>query len=202
MTRSTPLVVGLAGGTASGKTTLCRALADHLGDQAAVLCHDSYYRTLPADRSPATWNFDHPDALETALLVSHVDALCRGETVSVPCYDFARHRRQGPEAWATVQPRPVLLVEGILVLADPELRRRMHHRVFVQTPDDIRLARRLRRDLAERGREVDDVLEQYLGTVRPMHETFVVPSRAHAHDVLDGTRPVAELVAAVLPHLG
>jgi len=195
MTSTSPVVLGLAGGTASGKTTAARALLDRLGDQALLLTHDRYYRSLPDGHDPAGWNFDHPDALETELLAAHLDELLAGREVAVPRYAFDHHRRAHRSEWTTVRPRPVVVVEGILVLADEGLRTRMHQRVFVHAPRDVRLVRRIRRDVAERGREVSQVLEQYMRTVRPMHERWVEPSRAHAHHVLDGTRPVDELVA-------
>lgn len=197
-----PIVVGIAGGTASGKTTAARALREALRERAVLIHHDSYYRSLPPGHDSGGWNFDHPDALETELLVDHVDRWSRGEGVDVPVYDFARHRRAEPAAWERVPACPVVIVEGILVLAHPELRQRMHHKVYVDTPDDVRLARRIQRDLRERGREVHDVLEQYMATVRPMHEAWVVPSRDHADLVLSGLDPVQRLVerlAALLP---
>ncbi len=177
---------------------MARALLEMLGDRAALLPHDAYYRSLPPERSPDSWNFDHPDALETELLVQHVDSLLAGEHVHVPTYEFAHHRRAPSSAWVEVAPRPVVVVEGILVLADAALRDRMDVRVFVETPDDVRLVRRIRRDIEERGRTVTEVLDQYLATVRPMHEAFVSPSRDHAHHVMDGTRPVHQLVDQLL----
>lgn len=189
-------VIGIAGGSASGKTTVSRALHERLGDQAALLLHDRYYRTPPPDVPAASWNYDHPDALETELLVAHVDALRRGQVAELPLYDFATHSRSpGVER---VEPRPVLLVEGILVLADAALRERMDHTIFVHTPADVRLMRRLRRDVAERGRDPLGVLRQYEDTVRPMHARFVEPSRNYADLVLDGTQEVQNLVSAVL----
>lgn len=196
-----PIVVGLAGGTASGKTTAAEALHARLGTEAVLLSHDAYYRSLPQGTPAEAWNFDHPDALETSLMVEHLDALRGGGAVRVPVYDFTRHRRCDLERWSELRPARVILVEGILVLSDPALRERMDHRVFVHTPDDVRLVRRIRRDLERRGRAVDEVLDQYLATVRPMHEAFVEPSKAHADLVLDGTAPVASLVQAILTRL-
>ncbi len=193
-------VIGIGGGTASGKSTLSRALVARLGDRAALLLHDRYYRDPPEGVDPAAWNYDHPDALETGLLVAHLDGLRQGQAVEVPRYDFSRHARAvGRER---LEPRDVVVVEGILVLADERLRARMDLTVFVDTPADLRLARRLRRDVAERGRQPLGVIEQYLATVRPMHERHVAPSREQAAVVLDGTRPVGELVDAVLAWLG
>jgi uridine kinase len=183
----TPFVVGVAGGTASGKTSVAERLARRFG--ALLVSHDRYYRDF-AD--PSVANFDHPDSLETTLLVAQLDGLRRGETVSLPRYDFTVHRR-APEV-DVVEPRPLVVVEGILVLADAALRGRFDLRVYGDAPDDIRFIRRLRRDLAERGRTVDGVVAQYLATVRPMHEAFVVPSKAHADVVLDGMAPLDGLV--------
>jgi uridine kinase len=196
-------VIGIAGGSASGKTTVAHALEAVLGPERCVLVsHDRYYRNLPVGVSPESWNYDHPDSLDTAALVGDLDVLCRGGTIDLPQYDFATHRQLGRPHWSPTPSRPVVIVEGILVLHDPALRARMYRRVFVHTADDLRLARRIRRDLVERGRKLEDVLEQYLTTVRPMHEVFVAPSRLHAHLVLDGDAPVQASVAAVLALLG
>jgi uridine kinase len=195
-----PVVIGIAGGTASGKTTLAAALCDALGPRAALLTHDRYYRSLPPGTAPSDWNFDHPDALETELMTQHVDAWRQRGAVMVPTYDFAGHCRNPDGEGLPVC--EVLLIEGILVMSDAGLRDRMDHKLFVHTPDDIRLARRIRRDIVERGRSVDTVLDQYLATVRPMHESFVVPSVAHADLVLSGLRPIADLVAEARVHLG
>ena len=189
-------VVGIAGGSASGKTTISRALAVHLGELASVIVHDRYYRTPPTDVPPARWNYDHPDALETALLLEHLDALRQGRAVEIPRYDFARHRRG--EGRDRVERRPVVIVEGILVLAEPSLRRAMDLTVYVDCAPDLRLMRRLRRDVAERGRDPLGVLDQYEQTVRPMHETFVQPSSVHADLVIDGARPVRETLDRLL----
>jgi len=190
------LVIGIAGGTASGKSTVASQVVQSLGERCVHLMHDRYYRGVPRERNPAEHNFDHPDALETDRLVRDLDELRRGRSVRVPRYDFSTSSRLPEED--TLTPRPVVIVEGILVLTDAELRSRFDHRVFVFTPDDVRLSRRIRRDIAERGRTWDEVLEQYEQTVRPMHEAFVAPSSAHADLVLDGTGPVDELVARVL----
>lgn len=192
-------VVAIAGGTASGKSTLCRGLAEHLGDRANVLLHDRYYRTVPAELAE-TWNYDEPSSLETDLMVRHVDALRRGQPVEVPCYDFAVHGRL--ERRERLEPREFLLVEGILVLTDPALRERFDVSVFVHVPADIRLARRLLRDMSERGREPRGIIARYQSTVRPMHEAWVEPSRVHADHVFDGTRAPAELLADLLSRLG
>lgn len=176
----TPLVIGIAGGTASGKTTVAHRFADRC--DALLVSHDRYYQDFPEPRGA---NFDHPGSLETPLLVAHLDTLRAGKPAALPVYHFPTHRRLA--ATETVDPRPVIVVEGILVLADPDLCQRFDLRVFVDAPDDIRFIRRLRRDVAERGRTVESVIDQYLSTVRPMHLAWVAPSRAHADLVLDGT---------------
>jgi uridine kinase len=176
-----PLIVGIAGGTASGKTTLVRRAAMALGRAGLWIQHDRYYLDVV---DPRSHNYDHPDALDTPRLIADLDSLRAGLTTELPDYDFKTHTRRA--LGESVRPCPVLLVEGILVLADPELRKRFDLTFFVQADDDLRLARRLSRDIAERGRTADDVLRQYLETVRPMHKRFVAPSRAHAEHVLDG----------------
>lgn len=196
-------VIGVAGGSASGKTTVAHALEATLGpDRCVLVSHDRYYRNLPPGTNPERWNYDHPDALDTAGLVADLDILRSGGSVDLPVYDFATHRQLGRPHWHPVSARPIVLVEGILVLQDPALRARMHRRVFVHTPDDLRLARRIRRDMLERGRSLDEVLAQYLQTVRPMHEAYVAPTRVHADLVLDGEAPVQSSVAAVLALVG
>lgn len=193
-------VIGIAGGTASGKSTLTRALVTALGERALYISHDRYYRTLPdAFRErPLDYNFDHPDALETERLVRDLDALYAGRAVQLVDYDFGVCARAPKERWHHVEPREIAVVEGILALAEPSLRQRYDLRVFVHTDADLRLARRLRRDIVERGDTPDGVIAQYLATVRPMHEAFVEPSRNHADLVLDGTAPVEAGVAALL----
>lgn len=180
-----PAIIGVAGGTGSGKTTVVREIVRRLGaEDVAVVQHDSYYRDRsgipPAERTLV--NYDHPDALETSLLVEHLRALRDGRTVQVPVYDFSTHTRTAEIA--TLAPRKVVIVEGILILAEPELRALMSIRVFVDTDADIRMIRRLRRDLRERGRTLESVVAQYLETVRPMHLEFVEPSKRHAHIII------------------
>jgi uridine kinase len=197
----TPFVLGVAGGTSSGKTTVCRRLAEELGAACLHITHDAYYRSLPAHlrANPVGYNFDHPDALDTERLIADLDRLRAGQATPLPEYNMAHHHRMvdGPP----VAPRPVLLVEGILVLASDALARRFDLSVFVDAPADIRLMRRVRRDVAERGRQPLDVLEQYERTVRPMHEEFVQPSAARASLTLSGTAPVASLVRALLDRI-
>jgi uridine kinase len=175
------VIVGIAGGTGSGKTTVARSIYDRVGrDRIEWISHDSYYRNFealtPEERHHI--NFDHPDSLETELLVRHLDVLTKGAAVEVPVYDFATHSRKGETV--RVEPRKVIIVEGILVLAEPELRKRIDIKLFVDTPSDIRFMRRLLRDIKSRGRSVESVIEQYVTTVRPMHEEFVEPSKRYA----------------------
>lgn len=179
------LVIGICGGTGSGKTTVANRLLEATGARDVVfLQQDSYYRNLtdmPLDfRNRA--NFDHPEAIDGDLLVEHLRALRRGETVELPVYDFREHVRR-PET-ARTPPRPIIIVEGILIFADKRLLDEMDIKVFVDTPDDIRFIRRLRRDIAERGRTVDSVIEQYTATVRPMHMQFVEPSKRCADVII------------------
>ena len=179
--KTTPIIVGIAGGTGSGKTTVARAIYDRVGpDRIEWISHDSYYRNFegltPEERHHI--NFDHPDSLETELLARHLDVLCKGSAVEVPIYDFTTHSRKAETQ--RVEPRKVIIVEGILVLGEPELRKRIDIKLFVDTPPDIRFLRRLMRDIKTRGRSVESVIEQYVTTVRPMHEEFVEPSKRHA----------------------
>jgi uridine kinase len=178
-------VIGVAGGSGSGKTTVVRRIVESIGDgQVTVLDHDRYYRDRNDLRfeERAALNYDHPDALETDLMVRHVVALREGRPVDAPAYDFARHQRKaGTEPF---QARRVLIVEGILIFADPDLRALMDLKVFVDTDDDTRFIRRLRRDVAERGRTMESVIEQYLGTVKPMYLEFVEPSKRYADIII------------------
>ncbi len=179
------VVIGIAGGSGSGKTTVQRRIMERFGPRRiALLDHDAYYRDLdhlaPEDR--ARFNFDHPDALETDLMVAHLDALLAGETVEKPTYSFETHSRR--DETETIEPRPVILVDGILVLAEANLRERMDVKLYVDAPDDVRLMRRIERDLHERGRSIDSILDQYRRTVRPMHLEFVEPSKRHADVII------------------
>ena len=174
-------MIGVAGGTGSGKTTVVRRIVESLGgDQVSLLEHDRYYRDRNDLRleERALLNYDHPDSLETDLLVHHVRELRAGRAIEKPVYDFARHQRE--RETVQVQPRRAIIVEGILIFTDPELRRLMDVKVFVDADADTRFIRRLQRDIAERGRTVSSVIEQYLGTVKPMHLDFVEPSKRYA----------------------
>jgi uridine kinase len=179
------IVIGVAGGSASGKTTVVRRIVESLGDtQVTVLEHDRYYRERTDLRleERAALNYDHPDSLETDLLVRHLETLRAGEPVDVPLYDFALYaRKPGAEH---VVPRRAIIVEGILIFADAALRSLMDVKVFVDTDDDTRFIRRLQRDTAERGRTMQSVIDQYLSTVKPMHLEFVEPSKRYADIIL------------------
>ena len=179
-----PLMIGIAGGSGSGKTTIAGAMIEELGGDGVLILHDSYYRDLghlpPEERAAS--NFDHPDALETDLLVEHLASLMRGEAIEKPLYDFTAHTRR-PET-ERVEPQPVVVVEGVLTLAEPALRALMDLKIYVDTAADLRIMRRLERDINERGRTMDSVFSQYRQTVRPMHTQFVEPSKAYADLVI------------------
>jgi uridine kinase len=198
-------VLGVAGGTGSGKTTVVRAILDSVGtDRIAFIEQDSYYRDV-AWRSEAELihhNFDHPAALDNDLLISHIAALKAGHPVEVPIYDFVRHRRT--KRTRRVEPQPVVLLEGILIFCEAPLRDLLDFKIYVDTDADIRLIRRLGRDMSERGRTVQDVLRQYLETVRPMHLEFVEPSKRYADIIIPegGENKVAlEMVVARVEQL-
>ena len=201
-----PIVIGIAGGTGSGKTTVARSIYDRVGsDRIEWISHDSYYRNFeghtPEQRHNI--NFDHPDALETELLVRHLDVLVKGSAIEVPVYDFTTHSRKLSET-QRVEPRKVVIVEGILVLAEPELRKRIDIKLFVDTPADIRFMRRLMRDIQTRGRSLESVVHQYMTTVRPMHEEFVEPSKRYADLIIPegGENQVAlDAIIARVEHL-
>ncbi len=180
-----PVVIGIAGGSGSGKSTVVRHLVEAVGrDRVCLLDHDSYYRDLshlPFDER-TMFNFDHPDALETSLMCEHLDELIQWQPIEKPVYNFRTHVRE--ETTTRVEARSVILVEGILVLADDELARRMDIKLFVDAPDDIRLLRRIQRDILERGRHIDAVIEQYQRTVRPMYLEFVEPSKRKADVII------------------
>jgi uridine kinase len=202
---SVSFVVGIAGGTGSGKTTLAEGILAALPPgQALLIQHDAYYRDRghlsPAGR--AVINFDEPDALENDLLVRHLDALRAGRPVESPQYDFGSHTRRVQTR--PLSPCPIVVVEGILLFSLPSLRACFDLRIYVDTPDDVRLLRRMKRDLLERGRDIDSVAAQYLTTVRRMHELHVAPSRGHAHLIVpEGgeNRPALEVIVGRLRHM-
>jgi uridine kinase len=179
------MIIGISGGTGSGKTTVANRILESVSTSEVVFIQqDSYYRNvtdLPLDYRGVA-NFDHPDALDNELLINHVRRLKAGEPIELPLYDFKTNSRLNETR--TVAPKPIVIVEGILIFAEPRLLEQMDIKVFVDTPDDIRFIRRLRRDLAERGRTLESVIEQYIGTVRPMHMQFVEPSKRHADVII------------------
>ena len=197
-----PLVIGVAGGSGSGKTTVVRRIVDSLGsDQVTVLDHDRYYRDRNDLRfeERAALNYDHPDSLETDLLVKHVHELKAGRTVDVPSYDFARYARLSTTEPAS--PRRAIIVEGILVFVEEPLRSLMDVKIFVDTDADIRLMRRIRRDMEQRGRTFESIREQYYKTVRPMHMQFVEPSKRWADLIIPeggNNRVALDLILAKL----
>jgi len=176
-----PIIVGIAGGTGSGKTTVANVILDRVGrHRIAYLPHDAYYRNL-ADLPRAQFgliNWDHPIALETDLMIRHVRALKAGRAVDLPVYDFTNNCRTG--ATVAIAPQRIIMVEGILIFAEPDLRALFDMKIFVDTDPDLRFIRRLERDIAERGRTTESVIQQYLNTVRPMHLEFVEPSKRYA----------------------
>ncbi len=180
-----PIVIGIAGGTGSGKTTVAHIVLEKVGDQKiAFLAHDAYYRDLGGVSlsQRAKINFDHPDSLDTPLIIQHVKDLKDWQTVQLPIYDFKTHTRTSQTL--PVDPQAVIIVEGILIFAERELRKLFDMKIFVDTAPDIRFIRRLERDIAERGRTTQSVIKQYIDTVRPMHLEFVEPSKRYADVII------------------
>jgi uridine kinase len=200
-----PLFIGLAGGSGSGKTTIAESVLDRLDGQVALVHHDAYYRHAPelSYEERTKVNYDHPASLETELLVQHLIALRSGVAIERPVYDFSVHLRS--DDTVRVEPAPVVVVEGILVLSEPELRSELDLKIFVDTDSDIRLARRLQRDIEERGRTVNSVVSQYFETVRPMHIEYVETSKRYADLIIpEGYNPraVATVVELIRSRLG
>jgi len=183
--QSTPLVIGIAGGTGSGKTTVANVILSRVGkERIAYLPHDAYYRDLRdlPEEQRKTINFDHPNSLESELMVEHIRQLKNWQAVEIPVYDFSLNTRT--EKTIHVDAKPVIVVEGILIFSDEVLRDMFDVKIFVDTDPDIRFIRRLQRDIAERGRTTEMVIQQYLSTVRPMHLDFVEPSKRYAHVIV------------------
>lgn len=205
MPDSTPVILGVAGGTGSGKTTVAKAILDAVGrERIAFLAQDNYYRDIEwrDEEHLRRHNFDHPGSLDTALLVEHLSSLKEGRSIGAPLYDFVHHRRK--EKTVHVEARQVVLAEGILLLAEPEIRELLDFKIYVDTDADVRLMRRIRRDLRERGRALDDILRQYMETVRPMHLEFVEPSKRWADVIVPeggGNRVAMQMVVARVEQL-
>ena len=200
--KSNPLIIGVGGGSGSGKTTVVRHILSGIGkNNIQYLQHDSYYRDLghlPLEERKKQ-NFDHPASLETELMIRHVEALKNGYKVDVPVYDFAAHTRSEETESAT--PKEIILLDGILIFTEPDLRKQMDIKIFVDTDDDVRLLRRIRRDIMERGRDLEGVMNQYEMYVRPMHLEFVEPSKRYADIIIPrgGENQVAlEMVIATI----
>ena len=200
------MVIGIAGGSGSGKTTLAENIISHFGGNLSVLRHDDYYRAqrdiAPSER--ATLNYDHPSAFETELLVRHIDELKAGRPIESPIYDYSVHDRS--DKTRTVEPTPVILLEGILIFENEELLSRLDLKIYVDTDADVRILRRLMRDIKERGRTLDSVVMQYLSTVKPMHEAFVEPTKKRADIIVPagGNNPAAYgmIIHHISRHLG
>ena len=178
------ITIGIAGGTGSGKTTITKRIMKEFGGDVSVLYHDNYYKRHDelsyAERTKL--NYDHPNAFDTDLLVQHLEALRRGEAIQCPVYDYTVHNRS--DKTITVRPAKVLVVEGILIFAEPELCKRMDVKIFVDTDADVRILRRIVRDTRDRGRDLESIVTQYLATVKPMHEMFVEPSKRNADIII------------------
>jgi uridine kinase len=185
LNRATPLVIGIAGGSGSGKTTVAHIIIERVGsNNIAFLQHDAYYKDL-SDLPPnqrVLINFDHPDSLDNELLIEHIDRLKNYQPIELPVYDFKNHTRTSKTV--RIDPQPLILVEGILIFAEPRLRPLFDVKIFVDTDPDIRFIRRLERDIVERGRTTESVIQQYLRTVRPMHLDFVEPSKRYADVII------------------
>lgn len=181
-----PYIIGVAGGSGSGKSTFAQRIREAFPDQVSLISCDNYY--LPHDdltlEERANLNYDAPYSLEFDLMVSHLEALKQGQAVQCPVYDFTRHTRS--DAVTEIQPRPIILIDGILIFHDPALRACMDLRIYVETDADERILRRARRDMRERGRDLDSVIQQYLATVKPMHNAYVEPTKVFADIILNG----------------
>ena len=187
------IIIGIAGGSGSGKTTLARNIASHFGDRICVLRHDDYYKAQDelSFEERNKLNYDHPDAFDTPLLLHHLDELKAGRAIDCPIYDYTIHNRS--KETRRVEPKPIILIEGILILANAEVAGRLDMKLYVDTDADVRIIRRIVRDTKKRGRSLDSVISQYLDTVKPMHEAFVEPSKRLADIIIPegGKNPVA-----------
>lgn len=198
-----PVIIGIAGGTGSGKSTFTNKLKALFGDDVTVIYHDNYYRRhdeIPFEERKVI-NYDHPDSLETELLLEHLCSLKAGESVQCPVYDFSQHNRSND--FITIKPSSIIILEGILIFADERLRDMLDIKIFVDADADERILRRVRRDMVERGRDIDNIMEQYLTTVKPMHYLFIEPTRHYADIVINsGMNEVAfDLVSTKISDL-
>ena len=203
MSQKTPVIIGIAGGTGSGKSTFTNRLKKAFGDKVSVLYYDNYYKAhddMPFEERKKI-NYDHPDAFETDLFLAHLEALRRGEAVECPVYDYTIHNRSNQVV--RIEPAKVILTEGILVLSDERIRRMMDIKIFVEADADERILRRVVRDVKERGRDIENIMEQYLTTVKPMHYLYVEPTKVFADIVTNsGLNDVAfDLVASKIRSL-
>ncbi len=187
------MIIGIAGGSGSGKTTLAENIAAHFGSKISMLRHDDYYKSqsdIP-ESERAKLNYDHPSAFDTELLIKHIDLLKSGMAIECPVYDYSVHDRS--RDIKLIEPTEVIILEGILIFENPELLSRLDMKIYVDTDSDVRILRRIMRDVKKRGRTLDSVIEQYLSTVKPMHEAFVEPSKKNADIIIPegGKNPVA-----------
>ena len=176
------LIIGITGGTGSGKSTVCKAIKDSIpAENIAILEQDAYYKdqTHLSFEDRLKTNYDHPLAFDNKLLINHIDMLCEGKSIEKPIYDYELHTRKQDET-VTVEPKDIIIVEGIMILEDEELRHKLDIKIYVDTEDDLRILRRIQRDIKERGRTVDSVIEQYLSTVKPAHDQFIEPYKKYA----------------------
>lgn len=202
---SKPLLIGIAGGTGSGKSTVAKEIFHSLpGESIAVIEQDSYYKDqshLTLEERVKT-NYDHPDAFDTELLIEHLKMLLKGKAIDKPIYDFEVHNRK--KETVRVEPRDIIILEGILILAEPEIRNLLDIKIFVDTDADVRIIRRIQRDIKERGRTIDSVIDQYMGVVRPMHLQFVEPTKRYADIIIPegGYNKVAiDILIAKVKHI-
>lgn len=180
------LIIGITGGTGSGKSTVCKAIKDSIpAENIAILEQDAYYKdqTHLSFEDRLKTNYDHPLAFDNKLLINHIDMLCEGKSIEKPIYDYELHTRKQDET-ITVEPKDIIIVEGIMILEDEELRNKLDIKIYVDTEDDLRILRRIQRDIKERGRTVDSVIEQYLQTVKPAHDQFIEPYKKYSDIII------------------